>query len=52
MSVVVVVVDTITVITIDRPEVKNAVDRPTAEAFSVAFRAFHDDASPVAILTS
>src|SRR5688500_19744621 len=42
----------VTVVTIDRPEVRNAVDRPTAEALADAFRAFDaDDASAVAILT-
>ena len=46
------VVDAITVVTIDRPEVRNAVDRPTAIALADAFRAFdEDDGSPVAILT-
>lgn len=51
MSVVVTVVDTITVVTIDRPEVRNAVDRDTASALAEAFRAFDvDDTSPVAIL--
>lgn len=42
----------VTVVTIDRPEVRNAVDRPTAEALAAAFRAF--DADPergVAVLT-
>jgi enoyl-CoA hydratase len=42
----------VTVITINRPEVRNAVDRPTAEALADAFRAF--DADPdasVAVLT-
>jgi enoyl-CoA hydratase len=41
----------VTVITIDRPEVANAVDRPTAEALAGAFRRFDsaDDAS-VAVL--
>lgn len=40
------------IITINRPDVRNCVDRPTAEALSAAFRAF--DADPdlsVAILT-
>jgi enoyl-CoA hydratase len=40
------------VVTIDRPEVRNAVDRPTAEALADAFRRF--DADPeraVAVLT-
>ena len=34
----------ITIITIDRPEVRNAVDRPTADALEAAFAAFDDDA--------
>ncbi|MGO4256628.1 crotonase/enoyl-CoA hydratase family protein [Marmoricola sp. RAF53] len=39
-------------ITIDRPEVRNAVDGPTAEALADAFRAFEaDDALSVAVLT-
>ncbi len=42
----------VTVVTIDRPEVRNAVDGPTAAALANAFRAFEaDDASPVAVLT-
>lgn len=37
-------------ITLDRPEVRNAVDRPTAEALAAAFRAFEaDDAARVAV---
>lgn len=41
-----------TVVTIDRPEVRNAVDGPTAAALVDAFRAFaKDDAQRVAILT-
>lgn len=41
-----------TVITIDRPEARNAVDRPTADALTAAFRAFDaDDEQLVAILT-
>ncbi len=40
------------VLTIDRPEVRNAVDAPTAEALADAFRAFdRDDALAVAVLT-
>ena len=37
----------VTTVTIDRPEVRNAVDRPTAEDLADAFRAFDadDDAS-------
>ncbi|MCU1354375.1 MAG: Short-chain-enoyl-CoA hydratase [Acidimicrobiales bacterium] len=39
-------------ITIDRPEVRNAVDRPTAAALADAFRRFDQDASlAVAVLT-
>ncbi len=40
------------IITIDRPEARNAVDRPTAEALVKAFREFeaNDDLS-VAVLT-
>jgi enoyl-CoA hydratase len=39
-------------ITIDRPEVANAVDRPTAEALADAFRRFDaDDGLAVAVLT-
>ena len=42
----------VTVVTIDRPEVRNAVDRATADALAEAFRAFEDDADrDVAILT-
>jgi enoyl-CoA hydratase len=42
----------VTVITINRPEVRNAVDRPTAEALAEAFRAFEgDEESRAAILT-
>jgi len=41
-----------TVITIDRPEVKNAIDRPTAQQLADAFRAFDaDDTQRVAVLT-
>lgn len=40
------------VVTIDRPEAANAVDRPTAQALADAFRQFDaDDALRVAILT-
>lgn len=40
------------VVTINRPEARNAVDRPTAEALAAAFRAFDADADLlVAILT-
>lgn len=42
----------VVVITIERPERKNAVDRPCAEALAAAFRRFEqDDALAVAILT-
>ncbi|HZT66809.1 MAG TPA: crotonase/enoyl-CoA hydratase family protein [Acidimicrobiales bacterium] len=42
----------VTVVTIDRPEVRNAVDQPTAEALAAAFRSFDaDDDSSVAVLT-
>jgi enoyl-CoA hydratase len=40
------------IVTIDRPEVANAIDRPTAEALADAFRRFEqDDAAAVAVLT-
>jgi len=40
------------IVTINRPEVRNAVDRPTAEALAEAFRGFdRDDRLAVAILT-
>jgi enoyl-CoA hydratase len=42
----------ITLVTIDRPEVANAIDRPTAEALADAFRAFDaDPSSSVAVLS-
>src|SRR5215468_8141834 len=42
----------IVVITIDRPEVANAIDRPTAEELADAFRRFDaDDSLSVAVLT-
>lgn len=42
----------VTVVTIDRPEARNAVDRPTATALADAFRAFAaDDEQHVAVLT-
>ena len=45
-------VGTTTVVTIDRPDVRNAVDGPTALALHDAFMAFDaDDAQTVAILT-
>jgi enoyl-CoA hydratase len=42
----------VAVVTIDRPDVANAVDRPTAEALVAAFRRFEaDEALAVAVLT-
>jgi enoyl-CoA hydratase len=42
----------VAIITIDRPEVANAIDRPTADALADAFRRFEADASlHVAVLT-
>ena len=42
----------VTVVTIDRPDVRNAVDRATAEALADAFRAFDaDETASVAVLT-
>src|SRR5215210_1183231 len=42
----------VTIVTIDRPEVRNAVDGPTAAALADAFRAFDaDDEHDVAVLT-
>jgi enoyl-CoA hydratase/carnithine racemase len=35
----------VTIVTIDRPEVRNAVDRPTATLLADAFRAFDADDS-------
>lgn len=44
------IIDGITVVTLDRPEVRNAVDRNTALALHAAFMAFEADAdSPVAV---
>jgi enoyl-CoA hydratase len=44
--------ESVAVITIDRPEVANAVDRPTAEALADAFRRFEQsDHAAVAVLT-
>ncbi len=44
--------DTIAVVTIDRPEVRNAIDGPTARELAAAFRRFDvDDTLAVAILT-
>jgi len=40
------------IVTLNRPEVRNAIDRPTAEALAEAFRRFEsEDALTVAILT-
>jgi len=42
----------VTIVTIDRPERRNAIDRPTAEALTLAFRAFDaDPTASVAVLT-
>jgi enoyl-CoA hydratase len=42
----------VVVVTIDRPAVRNAVDRPTADALVAAFTAFDaDDSAAVAVLT-
>lgn len=42
----------VTIVTIDRPEVRNAVDGPTAQELAEAFRSFErDDRRSVAILT-
>ena len=42
----------VTTVTIDRPEVRNAVDRPTAEALADAFRDFEaEDSASVAVLS-
>lgn len=44
--------DVVTIVTIDRKEVRNAVDGPTAAALADAFRSFEgDDEAKVAILT-
>ncbi len=44
--------DDVWTVTIDRPEVRNAVDGPTARALAAAFRAFEaDDVAKVAVLT-
>jgi enoyl-CoA hydratase len=44
--------DEVAVVTIDRPQVRNAVDRPTAAALADAFRRFDaDDALKCAVLT-
>ena len=42
----------VAIVTLDRPEVRNAVDGPTAELLAAAFRRFEsDDALSVAVLT-
>ncbi|MBB2494737.1 crotonase/enoyl-CoA hydratase family protein [Aquipseudomonas ullengensis] len=42
----------VTTLTIERPQVRNAVDRPTAEALAAALRAFEaDESARVAVLT-
>src|SRR6185503_12384791 len=42
----------VAIVTIDRPDVANAIDRPTAEALADAFRRFDaDDSLHVAVLT-
>ena len=44
--------DQVAIVTINRPEVRNAIDRPAAEALAGAFRRFDaDDSLSVAILT-
>ncbi len=44
--------DRVTIVTIDRPEARNAVDGPTAQLLADAFRAFEaDDDHDVAVLT-
>jgi enoyl-CoA hydratase len=52
MSVRIEVSGPVTTVVLDRPEVRNAVDRATAEALADAFRAFDsDDSQSVAVLT-
>ena len=44
--------DQVAIVTINRPEVRNAIDRPAAEALAEAFRRFDaDDSLNVAVLT-
>jgi enoyl-CoA hydratase len=44
--------DQVAIITINRPEVRNAIDRPAAEALAEAFRRSDaDDSLGVAVLT-
>jgi hypothetical protein len=42
---------TIAVVTINRPQVRNAIDRPTAVALSEALEAFDDDTLSIGVLT-
>ena len=52
MSLIVEQLGPVTVVTLDRPERRNAVDRPTAEALREAFAAFEaDETAQVAVLT-
>jgi enoyl-CoA hydratase/carnithine racemase len=51
MSVTVELRDGISVVAIDRPHARNAVDRDTAERLSAAFQEFEANESPVAVLT-
>ncbi|WP_187670062.1 crotonase/enoyl-CoA hydratase family protein [Zestomonas carbonaria] len=52
MSVIVEKNGPVTTLVIDRPQVRNAVDRPTAEALAAALRAFEaDEEARVAVLT-
>lgn len=51
MSVQTETIDDVWVVTIDRRESRNAVDRATAEALSAAFREFEESESSVAVLT-
>src|SRR6266852_2915862 len=45
-------IDEVFVVTIERPQVRNAIDGPTAAALAQAFRSFDADASlSVAVLT-
>ncbi|MGQ0826606.1 MAG: crotonase/enoyl-CoA hydratase family protein [Actinomycetota bacterium] len=43
--------DAVTIVTINRPDVRNAVDGPTAALLADAFRAFDDDDHTIAVLT-
>jgi enoyl-CoA hydratase len=52
MSVIVERKDAVTTVVIDRPHVRNAIDRQTADALVSAFLAFeHDESAKVAVLT-